>query len=64
MGWPFNMPAPLVLIVIAVIIAVVISAGRRNAGPFGRVLGRRQCPGCRGDNPGHANYCRRCGRKL
>ena len=54
-------PVILVLIVFVAIWALTASA-RRNRGQLPETP--RACIGCGMIHPGHANYCRQCGRKL
>lgn len=55
-------PIPILLIILTVVVfwAMLSSANRRRR----MQDGPRACIGCGMLHPGHANYCRHCGRKL
>jgi predicted amidophosphoribosyltransferase len=50
----------LILLLAVVFIVMVISPRRRN----GVTRNQRTCPQCGADNPGFAQYCRRCGKSF
>jgi hypothetical protein len=54
-------PFPLVLLILVAIFFVMISSSRPRRS---RRLISMRCNWCELEHPGHARFCRRCGRRL
>ena len=57
------MPFPMILVALVIVIIWALAASaRRNQRQLPETP--RACISCGTIHPGHANYCRQCGRKL
>jgi len=57
----FALPPLFLLVVAVVLVIVLIGMATQDRRPSAH---ERACGGCGMGNPAHAQFCRRCGRKL
>ena len=55
---------PWMFFVIVIVVLIVLVTTFRNQGRGDSARAQRMCEGCGLPNPGIANYCRRCGKKM
>jgi hypothetical protein len=53
-----------ILTVIVVVVVLIVGAAGGPAGHSSNPVAESQCPHCHAGQPGHARFCRNCGKPM